>query len=87
MFRSLTPWPRLVREGIPPLAVIRKPLAITAELTLEIGSAFPVPKDRKEELRARQLYDQRRIAPGEGQPPPNVIPLHETDSRRRSKKK
>src|ERR1700729_3161522 len=61
----LKSWARLTAGGIPPLAVIRRPLRIDFGPALDVGSEYPRPEPGNfaQARRARQFYQQRRIAP------------------------
>ncbi len=61
MFHRRPQWAQLIRNGVPPLYVLR-PLAggFTPPVT---GDEYPAPEstDKFQMARARQMYEQRRI--------------------------
>ena len=61
MFLRRPQWAQLIRDGVPPLFVLR-PLAVgfTPPAT---GDEYPAPEatDKFQMARARQMYEQRRI--------------------------
>lgn len=63
---NITPFAKLTRHGIPEFEVVRRPLELGGEVgVLPVGARvtmdmFSVPR------RARQYYEQRRIAPVAG---------------------
>lgn len=62
----LRSWALLTRTGVPPMAVIRRPLNLGIGEPLPVGAAYPSPdpKNFGQLRRTRQYYQQRRIAPG-----------------------
>ncbi len=60
------PWERVTRHGIPTLVLVR---AIPGS-QLAVGNEYPIPDstDKRVVMRARQLYEQRRLAPAEPKP-------------------
>ena len=56
-------WAQLIRTGVPPLYVLR-PLA-GGFTPPNIGDEYPAPdsSNKLQMMRARQLYEQRRIGP------------------------
>jgi hypothetical protein len=60
MFLRRLPWAQLVKGGVPPLFVLR-PLANFTPPTLGAEYPAPVQTDKFQMLRARQLYEQRRV--------------------------
>ncbi|MGA2602204.1 MAG: hypothetical protein ABSH09_35000 [Bryobacteraceae bacterium] len=59
-FRRLS-WAQLVRSGVPPLFVLRP--AVGGCTPPNVGDAYPAPdsNNQVEMMRARQMYEQRRI--------------------------
>ena len=59
MFLRKLSWAQLTKGGVPPLFVLRPlPGGFTPP---DIGAEYPAPADKGQMLRARQLYEQRRI--------------------------
>jgi hypothetical protein len=61
MFHRRPEWAQLIRNGVPPLFVLR-PLA-GGFTPPNVGDTYPVPdpNDKFQMMRARQMYQQRRV--------------------------
>lgn len=61
MFHRRPEWAQLIRNGVPPLFVLR-PLA-GGFTPANVGDEYPAPdaNDKFQMARARQMYQQRRI--------------------------
>ncbi|HZT28801.1 MAG TPA: hypothetical protein VE999_06665 [Gemmataceae bacterium] len=64
MFLRRPEWAQLIRNGVPPLFVLR-PLA-GGFTPLNVGDLYPAPdpNDKFQLMRARQMYQQRRVGTG-----------------------
>lgn len=60
MFYNRISWARLTKGGVPSLYVLRPLAGCTPS---EIGDEYPVPNpnDKVQMMRARRMYEQRRI--------------------------
>ena len=64
MFHRRPEWAQLIRNGVPPLFVLRP---MTGGFTPpDVGDLYPAPdaNDKFQMARARQMYQQRRIGTG-----------------------
>jgi hypothetical protein len=69
--RPLQSWARLTAPRIPAFTVIRRSLRVNFDTVLGVGAAYPAPEPGNfaQVRRARQLYQQRRIAPAQPESP------------------
>ena len=61
MFLRRLPWAQLAKGGVPPLFVLRPLAGGFTPPTLGAEYPAPVEADKFQMLRARQMYEQRRI--------------------------